>query len=206
MTIERLGLRDRKRIETRQRLEACAVELVLRDGIENATIDAISELADVSPRTFFNYFDCKEDAILGVRDVEITDEHVAAHIAEHAEADAIESIVRLILTMIGTSVGEHEVRAQRLELVVRYPQLMSRRFTHMTRVAQHLTSAATAILATDDRFADAEPATVDIILTICGSAVRVAVMELAAAHGEPDIEQLQQRATGLVREVVQKLQ
>jgi AcrR family transcriptional regulator len=206
MTTETLGLRDRKRVETRQRLERCAVELVLRDGIELATIDAISERADVSPRTFFNYFDCKEDAILGVRDVEITDELLAEHIAAHPDADPIESIVGLIVSMLGSSIGEHEVRAKRLELVVRHPQLMSRRFIQMTRVAEHLTSAATAILAADGRFDEADSPAVELTLAICGSGVRVAVMELAAAHGDPDTEKLQQRATELVREVVQKLQ
>ena len=53
--------------ETRARLEEAAVTLVLRDGLEQTTIGTISELADVSPRTFFNYFDSKDSAILGLR-------------------------------------------------------------------------------------------------------------------------------------------
>jgi AcrR family transcriptional regulator len=206
MTSETLGLRDRKRIETRERLEKCAVTLVMRDGIENATIDAISDLADVSPRTFFNYFDSKEDAILGLRDVEITDEAIAAHIASHPDADAIESIVRLIVTRLGTSITEREVRATRLELVLRHPQLMGRQFAQMTRMAERLSSAVAAILDRDPRFDGADSPTAELVLAICGAAVRVAVMELAASHSEPDTEQLQQRAIELVREVVQKLQ
>jgi len=206
MTSETLGLRDRKRIETRQRLERCAVALVLRDGLENATVDAISDLADVSPRTFFNYFDSKEDAILGLRDVEITDEAIARHIAAHPEVDPVESIVRLIATMLGTSIAEREVRATRLELVARHPQLMGRQFAQMTRMAERLTDAVGAILARDARFADADAPTAELMLAICGAAVRVAVMELAATHSDPDPELLQQRAVELVREVVQKLQ
>ena len=205
MSTETLGLRDRKRIETRERLEKCAVMLVMRDGIDNATVDAISDLADVSPRTFFNYFDSKEDASLGIRDVEITDAALAAHIDSHPDADPIESIVRLIVTMLGTSIAEHEVRATRLELVLRHPQLMGRQFAQMTRMAERLTDAVTAILALDDRFRGADAATAELVLAICGSAVRVAVMELAAAHSEPDTEQLQKRAIVLVREVVEKL-
>jgi AcrR family transcriptional regulator len=141
MTSENLGLRDRKRIETRERLERCAVTLVMRDGIEHATVDAISELADVSPRTFFNYFDSKEDAILGLRDAEITDEMIAAHIARYPGSDPVESIVRLIVTMLGTSIAEREVRATRLELVLRHPQLLgsprrhSRQPRHTPRVS-----------------------------------------------------------------------
>ena len=56
MVPEHIGLRDRKREETRSRLESAAVTLVLRDGLEHATVDSISAMADVSSRTFFNYF------------------------------------------------------------------------------------------------------------------------------------------------------
>ena len=206
MTSETLGLRDRKRIETRERLERCAVTLVMRDGIEHATVDAISDLADVSPRTFFNYFDSKEDAILGLRDVEITHEAIAAHIARDPGSDPIESIVRLIVTMLGTSIAEREIRATRLELVLRHPQLMGRQFAQMTRMADRLGNAVSAILERDARFVGADAPTAELVLAICGAAVRVSVMEVAAAHGEPDTEQLQQRAITLVREVVQKLQ
>jgi AcrR family transcriptional regulator len=206
MTSETLGLRDRKRIETRERLEKCAVTLVMRDGIENATIDAISDLADVSPRTFFNYFDSKEDAILGLRDVEMTDEAIAAHIAANPDADAVESIVRLIVTRLGTSITDRDVRATRLELVLRHPQLMGRQFAQMTRMAERLSTAVAAILDRDPRFDGADSPTAELVLAVCGAAVRVAVMELAASHSEPDTEQLQKRAIVLVREVVQKLQ
>jgi AcrR family transcriptional regulator len=178
----------------------------MRDGIENATIDAISDLADVSPRTFFNYFDSKEDAILGLRDVEMTDEAIAAHIAANPDADAVESIVRLIVTRLGTSITDRDVRATRLELVLRHPQLMGRQFAQMTRMAERLSTAVAAILDRDPRFDGADSPTAELVLAVCGAAVRVAVMELAASHSEPDTEQLQKRAIVLVREVVQKLQ
>ncbi|WP_308465733.1 hypothetical protein [Rathayibacter soli] len=41
-------LRDRKRAEARAQLKAAALELVLRDGLDGATIDAIGERAFVS--------------------------------------------------------------------------------------------------------------------------------------------------------------
>jgi len=131
---------------------------------------------------------------------------IEAHIASHPGSDPIESIVRLIVTMLGTSIAEREVRATRLELVLRHPQLMGRQFAQMTRMAERLSNAVTAILDRDERFAGADAPTAELMLAICGAAVRVAVMELAAAHSEPDTEQLQQRAIVLVREVVQKLQ
>ena len=206
MTSTTLGLRDRKRLETRLRLEAAAVELVLRDGIELATIDAISDRADVSPRTFFNYFGCKEDAILGLRDVEVTDDVVREHLVASGDADLVESIVVLLFATIGQPISDPATRATRLELVLRHPQLLGRQFAQMTRMAEQLTTAVRAILAHHDGASDTDSPAAELMLAICGSGVRVAVMELAAAHGDPDPEQLQKRAVELVREVVQKLQ
>ena len=40
-----IGLRERKRAQTRRRLEEAAIGLALRDGLDNVTIDAISERA-----------------------------------------------------------------------------------------------------------------------------------------------------------------
>jgi AcrR family transcriptional regulator len=60
------GLRDRKKIETRRAIAGAALRLTLEHGPDGVTIEQISEAADVSPRTFFNYFSSKEEAILGI--------------------------------------------------------------------------------------------------------------------------------------------
>lgn len=60
------GLRDRKKTATRRALAAAALRLTLEHGPDGVTIEQISDEAEVSPRTFFNYFSSKEEAILGV--------------------------------------------------------------------------------------------------------------------------------------------
>ena len=62
---EELGLRERKRLATRRAIQLAAVELASERGFDKVTIDEISHLANVSPRTFFNYFPSKESAIIG---------------------------------------------------------------------------------------------------------------------------------------------
>ncbi|MGW1340457.1 TetR family transcriptional regulator [Kribbella sp. NPDC002412] len=59
------GLRERKKRETRAALAEAALRLALEKGPENVTVEEIAEAADVSVRTFFNYFPHKEHAILG---------------------------------------------------------------------------------------------------------------------------------------------
>jgi AcrR family transcriptional regulator len=60
------GLRERKKAETRQAISAAALQLALDHGPGGVTVDDIAAAADVSPRTVFNYFATKEEAILGV--------------------------------------------------------------------------------------------------------------------------------------------
>lgn len=54
------GLRERKKLDTWNALRAAALELIAARGYEAVTIDDIAAAADVSRRTFFNYFDSKE--------------------------------------------------------------------------------------------------------------------------------------------------
>jgi AcrR family transcriptional regulator len=57
--------RARKKRETRDALRLAALRLVDAHGLEHVTVEMVAEAADVSPRTFFNYFPTKEDALLG---------------------------------------------------------------------------------------------------------------------------------------------
>src|SRR5690625_3834423 len=57
------SLRARRRVQTRSEIHNAAVELVLERGFNEVTVDEIAEAAGVSPRTFFNYFSTKQEAI-----------------------------------------------------------------------------------------------------------------------------------------------
>lgn len=58
------GLRETKKARTRAALARAALQLVAEDGLHATTVEAIATRADVSPRTFFNYFDTKDEAVV----------------------------------------------------------------------------------------------------------------------------------------------
>jgi AcrR family transcriptional regulator len=59
------GLREQKKLETRDRLVAAALRLFDAQGYVATTVEEISASAAVSTRTFFHYFDSKQDVLLG---------------------------------------------------------------------------------------------------------------------------------------------
>ncbi|MCP2250954.1 TetR/AcrR family transcriptional regulator [Lentzea aerocolonigenes] len=59
-----MGLRERKKTETRAALSAAALRLALAKGVDNVRVDEIAEAANVSPRTYNNYFASREQAIV----------------------------------------------------------------------------------------------------------------------------------------------
>lgn len=62
---EEMSLREQKRLKTRLRIEDAATHLVDERGFADVTVEEICEAAGISRRTFFNYFDSKDSAVLG---------------------------------------------------------------------------------------------------------------------------------------------
>jgi AcrR family transcriptional regulator len=91
-----LGLRERKKLDTRRALSDAALELMFERGLHNVTRDDIADRAGVSLRTFNNYFTGKYEA-LAYRQVERVRRSVAAFRARPAGEPLWTSITEAVL-------------------------------------------------------------------------------------------------------------
>jgi AcrR family transcriptional regulator len=60
---EPLGLRERKKQQTRQLIAETARDLFMERGFEQVTVAQIARAADVAEQTVYNYFPTKEDLV-----------------------------------------------------------------------------------------------------------------------------------------------
>ena len=125
MEIVEPGMRERKKLQTRFAIELAAIDLVLEHGFDSVTIEAIAERADVTPRTFFNHFADKADAVLGIaRDNEmVPDVDVSAIVADTPFAFGA-AVVRAGIAQLDESTVDTDKR--RREVFARYPALFAR--------------------------------------------------------------------------------
>ncbi|WP_394840230.1 TetR/AcrR family transcriptional regulator [Pendulispora rubella] len=87
-----LGLRERKKLETRRAIADVAMELFAERGFDAVTVADIAAAANVSTKTVFNYFATKEDIVLLRR--ELVDEDLLRAIRSRAAGASVLSVVR----------------------------------------------------------------------------------------------------------------
>jgi AcrR family transcriptional regulator len=121
------GRRERKKRETRAALTAAALRLALEKGPDNVTVEEISEAADVSVRTFFNYFSHKEHAILGrdPDDLELALRRIREAPVGESPLTTMRSIVSRVLDDLAKIEDQETALAQRIRLITESPNLLA---------------------------------------------------------------------------------
>jgi AcrR family transcriptional regulator len=125
------GLRERKKRATRAALAEAAVRLAAEHGVEKVTVEAISAAAGVSVRTFFNYFDTRDDAFVAVD----SDAHVRVRrsvLDAPAALSPLDAVREAIRTELAEAEQRHELWRLHAEVLRAAPHLLVRRISaHM---------------------------------------------------------------------------
>jgi AcrR family transcriptional regulator len=126
MTTEELGRRERKRLQTREAIEAAALALFAERGFESTTVTDIAERADVSRRTFFDHFPAKEDVLFAELPAlqGAFDAHMAARGAQESVFDALRSWIDV---SFGDEAEADEERKRCRRAIVRSTPLLEER-------------------------------------------------------------------------------
>ena len=152
-----LGLRERKKLRTRQLISETARRLFTERGFERVSIAEIARDAEVSEQTVFNYFPSKEDLVYS--GLETFEEQLIAAIHERPHGQAvIAAFGEFILEVRGFLAAEDDEAARELvsvtRMIARSPALLAREhqiFARYTDTLARLIAAETGARAGDVR-------------------------------------------------------
>lgn len=195
-----MNLRERKRAATWTAIhDAAAAAALHHDDLSKVTIEDVAESADISPRTFFNYFSSKEDAILGLRQPSIDDDTAAGFVIR-GDDNLIEKVALLLFEVFDKTAGGPGSRELRMTLMHRHPELARIRLAHTEKLHHLARALIEARLADTDRWRDRTHAvdirsTAQILVAAGQSVVRIAVdWMLAEPEGARPLDELVHRA------------
>ena len=174
---DRLGLRERKKLATREALSAAALRLALEQGPANVRVDDIAEAAGVSPRTYNNYFSSREQAIMVALAAERS-LRVAAAMRARPSGEPLH--VAVIEAVVGTYAGDGEPDRETLRLVTSAPAMRAEFLDTVAAIEYPLAQAIAA------RVGEQEPGA--LRPAVLAAAVSAAARVAAAAWLSPDQE------------------
>ncbi|MEU9332808.1 TetR family transcriptional regulator [Streptomyces sp. NPDC048290] len=188
------GLRERKKRATRAALAEAAVRLAAEHGVEQVTVEAISAAAGVSVRTFFNYFDTRDDVFV-VADSELSTRVRAAILAAPPEIPPLDAVRDAIAAELAEAEEQHEVWQLHLTVLRAAPHLLVRSLGAHTAeetglaltVAERL-RGGTAAVATPVDACGEERRSLELyprlLAAVAGTAVRIAAEHWSARPEE----------------------
>jgi AcrR family transcriptional regulator len=186
------GLRERKKRATREALHDAALRLTLEHGLEHLTVEEISAAADVSPRTFFNYFPGKEQAIVG-DDLFAADAGQVSEIMAGAASvpDGMQAVALDLAAAVATRREQVQLRWQ---VITRYPALITAMFARLEEFNAIVACAVAARLgcAPDDTYPQ-------LMAAMTTTGIRVAVQRWTTGHRDEPLERHMAEVFGLLK-------
>ena len=114
---EPLGLRERKKLRTRETIERVALELFAQRGFQETTIREIADRAEVAPRTVSMYFPVKEELVF-TDHAALFDElerRLGDRSADETAADALRAWIMAVLADDQAELDKTRCRRQLIE-------------------------------------------------------------------------------------------
>jgi AcrR family transcriptional regulator len=137
MAEQATGLRERKKLQTREALTYAALELFVERGYDETTLAEIAESAGVSTRTIFAYFPGKEDILFSPLQT-MLDALAQALAARPAGTDTLAALRAFILS------SEHEkteLDCRVGEVIAADPTLSSHKRARIAQLQEVLAAA-----------------------------------------------------------------
>lgn len=171
-----------------------AVRLALDKGLDAVTVEAISEAADISPRTFFNYFAAKDDAL--TVDPVLDPEEVAGALAARPVGEPVMASFRIIMRDVADKLTRAFAALGPVqELHRRYPEL-ARRGNAVDQ--QQLMTTMLGVVR--ERMGDDDGLRARLMLIAPFGVTLAAVQEAMENPEGPSVEELLTRAFDLLEE------
>ncbi|MEU0288202.1 helix-turn-helix domain-containing protein [Streptomyces sp. NPDC006147] len=176
------GLRERKKRATRAALTEAAVRLAAEQGADQVTVEAISAAAGVSVRTFFNYFDSRDDAFVVV-DADASERVRRSLLAAPPGLSPLEALREALATELREAERQHELWSLHARVLRASPHLLVRNLGAQTADETGLAEAIAARIRAGETPAPPEDG-VDraapglyprLLAAVAGAAVRVSV-------------------------------
>jgi AcrR family transcriptional regulator len=187
------GLRERNKLRTRQEIAAATIRLAADRGLEHVTIEQIAAAADVAPRTFFRYFDSKEEALLADHPerLQLLREKLRSRPASEGPLTAVR---HAILDVAGDFEDHRDVMLCKIRLMEENATLRGRSLEKMGDLEQMIAEALAERTGVD---LDTDFRPLVIAGAVC-TAMRVAIDRWGATGGESDLTEMVATALDLL--------
>ncbi len=186
-----LGLRERKKLKTKEAIQREALRLFKEKGYSETTIEQIAAAAEISPSTFFNYFPTKEDVVLFDR----YDPMIFSMMTSIPASEPLSAVLNGLLDgLAGVMERDHDVILARSKLSLAVPELRARLWEEIEKARDLIASILAARTGRD-----AGDFELRVLAMIFLTATFEAILEWIRHDGRGDMIKLVKQALDLAQ-------